>query len=159
MSRQKKKGTIAILAIIAVALVMVVPNVHAHKLTASSYDDGFARGQTDARRDYYGMNGHGYDSSCPSGHTDVYCSGYVRGYRTMYAELSGSSDGGSRPVNQRTDQAQGSSVNIKGNNNKVNLHQGQASSQSTAYGVGRGLKHFFDGLSDPEDPSNYNGGY
>jgi hypothetical protein len=53
---------------------------YAVKLTASSYSDGYSRGVKDASRDSQGLNGHGYDSSYPSGHTSVFCDGYVRGY-------------------------------------------------------------------------------
>ena len=130
MSRQIKIGTSV--AIIAIAFVLIasvivsIPSASAHKLTASSYSDGYAKGQSDAQRDYYGANGHGYDASCPSSHTDVYCSGYVRGYRSMWASMGG--NGGYRNTqDQNTDQAQGSSINVDGNNNHVNVHQGQAS--------------------------------
>jgi hypothetical protein len=62
------------------------------KLTASSYSDGYSRGVKDASRDLQGLNGHGYDSSCPSGHTSVFCDGYVRGYDVTW---NGGSSGGS----------------------------------------------------------------
>ena len=39
------------------------------------------------------MNGHGYDSSCPSGHTSVFCDGYVRGYDATWNGGSGGSSG------------------------------------------------------------------
>src|SRR5215467_10707461 len=114
MSRQIKIGTSV--AIIAIAFVLIasvivsIPSASAHKLTASSYSDGYAKGQ--------------YDASCPSSHTDVYCSGYVRGYRSMWASMGG--NGGYRNTqDQNTDQAQGSSINVDGNNNHVNVHQGQ----------------------------------
>jgi hypothetical protein len=53
---------------------------YAAKVTASSNSDGYSRGVKDASRDLQGLNGHGYDSSCPSGHTSVFCEGYVQGY-------------------------------------------------------------------------------
>ena len=31
------------------------------------------------------MNGHGYDSSCPSGHTSVFRDGYVQGYDATWS--------------------------------------------------------------------------
>ena len=52
---------------------------YAAKLTASSYSDGYSRGVKDASRDLQGLNGNGYDSSCPSGHTSVFCDGYIKG--------------------------------------------------------------------------------
>lgn len=159
MSRQTKIGTIVVaIALLGIGMIAVptMQMVQAHKLTATSYSDGYQNGQQDARRDYAGLNGHGYDSSCPSDHTDVYCSGYERGYSNTWANLGGN---GYSNMNQdqNTDQAQSSSVNVKGNNNHVNVHQGQASSNkqsSIAYGLGRGVKHFFDGIGDQECDSN-----
>ena len=68
--------------------------VYAAKVTASSNSDGYSRGIKDASRDLQGLNGHGYDSSCPSGHTSVFCEGYVQGYdATWNGGSSGGSDG------------------------------------------------------------------
>ena len=69
-----------IIATIAIGMGTGNHGAYAAKLTASSYSDGYSRGVKDASRDLQGLNGHGYDSSCPSGHTSVFCDGYVRGY-------------------------------------------------------------------------------
>jgi hypothetical protein len=68
-------------------------SVFAAKLTASSYSDGYSRGVKDAGRDLQGLNGHGYDSSCPSGHTSVFCAGYVQGYDNTWFGKHRVSDG------------------------------------------------------------------
>jgi hypothetical protein len=66
--------------------LVVLPAIHeanakkTHELSASSFTDGYAQGIKDAGRDLKGLNGHGYDSSCPEGHTDVFCNGYKQGY-------------------------------------------------------------------------------
>jgi hypothetical protein len=44
-------------------------------------NDGYSRGLNDAYRDYNGLNGHGYDDSCPSGHSDSFCINYQNGYQ------------------------------------------------------------------------------
>lgn len=51
-----------------------VQAAYAAKLTTSSYTDGYSKGVRDAARDLQGLNGHGYDSSCPPRHTSVFCS-------------------------------------------------------------------------------------
>jgi hypothetical protein len=86
---------------------------YAAKVTASSYSDGYSRGVKDAGRDLQGLNGHGYDSSCPSDHTSVFCSGYVKGYdNTWYGQRVSSSP---PPTSQA--QSQGQSQGITNNNN------------------------------------------
>src|ERR1041385_4593892 len=64
--------------IMAITIGIGIANhvAYAAKLTASSYSDGYSRGVNDASRDLQGLNGHGHDSSCPSGHTSVFCDGY-----------------------------------------------------------------------------------
>ena len=71
---------LGILATIVIGLQIGIHAAYAAKLTASSYTDGYSLGVKDAGRDLQGLNNHGYDSSCPSGHTSVFCSAYVRGY-------------------------------------------------------------------------------
>ena len=60
-------------------------------MTATSQKDEYNRGVKDASRDLQGLNGHRYDSSCPSGHTSVFCEGYVQGYDATWPGGSGSS--------------------------------------------------------------------
>ena len=31
-----------------------------------------------------GLNGHGFDDSCPKGHTTTFCEGYKQGYTESY---------------------------------------------------------------------------
>ena len=38
------------------------------------------RGAKDAGRDLQGSIGHGFDDSCPKGHTSTFCEGYKQGY-------------------------------------------------------------------------------
>jgi hypothetical protein len=89
------------------------PAAYAAKVTASSYSDGYSRGVKDASRDLQGLNGHGYDSSCPSSHTSVFCDGYVKGYDATWngARVSSSPS----PPSQAQSQSQ--SQGITNNNN------------------------------------------
>ena len=54
------------------------------KQTDSNYEDGFQRGAKDAGRDLQGLNGHGFDDSCPKGHTSKFCEGYTDGYNERW---------------------------------------------------------------------------
>ena len=89
MGKQTDTLLLAIVVAFGVCLVaglVVLPAIHeanakkTHELSASSFTDGYAQGIKDAGRDLKGLNGHGYDSSCPEGHTDVFCNGYKQGY-------------------------------------------------------------------------------
>ena len=66
-------------------------------------------------------SGHKYDY-CPSGHSNDYCSQYVLGYGDEW-NRSIQKDFG-------TEQTQGTSVDIHGNNNKVKIEQGQQSTDN-----------------------------
>jgi len=93
--------------------------VQDHKL---SYDDGWRKGTTDAYKDEAGLNGHGYDESCPSGHTDVYCQGYVDGYKENW-NLATKGSGNS---NTESGAIGGNNLGISGNNNHVTINQVQS---------------------------------
>jgi hypothetical protein len=66
---------------ITVSISSTEQSVIAFKVTATSYQDGFNKGFADARCDRVFCHGHGFDPSCPRGHTAVYCNGYAAGYR------------------------------------------------------------------------------
>jgi hypothetical protein len=50
-------------------------------------NDAYGRGLNDAYRDYKGLNGHGYDDSCPSGHSDSFCINYEIGYHNAWNNM------------------------------------------------------------------------
>ena len=51
---------------IALAIVLLhTQTASAFKETATSNEDGFQQGVKDANRDLQGLNGHGFDDSCP----------------------------------------------------------------------------------------------
>jgi hypothetical protein len=77
--------------IVAFALAIVLVHTQtatAFKETSTSYEDGFQRGVKDAGRGLQGLNGHGFDDSCPSGHTAVFCDGYKQGYSERWHDTS-----------------------------------------------------------------------
>jgi hypothetical protein len=81
MSPVKSRGDMIIrafsMAAVTLAIVLVyAQTANAFKETATSYEDGFQRGVKDAGRDLEGLNGHGFDDSCPKGHTGTFCDGY-----------------------------------------------------------------------------------
>jgi hypothetical protein len=123
MNSDKKIVTGLGLTLALALTLMFAQSVHAYKVTSTSYQDGFNRGVNDANRDWQRLNGHGFDDSCPSGHTDVYCSGYFKGYNTTWDTLKEDYivDSNGNTVSN----AQSSTVGIEGNNNRVNVIQGQ----------------------------------
>jgi hypothetical protein len=62
------------------------------------------------------------NSTCPSAHSNEYCSQYWLGYNDEWSR--------SVSINDNTDQNQGASVNIKGNGNHVQINQGKLSTDS-----------------------------
>ncbi len=42
----------------------------------------------DGTRDSQGLNGHGFDDSCPKGHTATWCEGYKDGYSESYYDTN-----------------------------------------------------------------------
>jgi hypothetical protein len=74
-----QKASVIAATVLAIVLVHS-QTVSAFKETATSYEDGFQRGVKDANRDLEGLNGHGFDDSCPKGHTATFCEGYKDGY-------------------------------------------------------------------------------
>lgn len=78
-----------IITLLLISTGSIVHEALAFKLTASSYDDGVNRGINDAQCDSNQCHGHGYDSSCPSGHTNTFCRGYAKGYSEGWDQQSG----------------------------------------------------------------------
>ena len=99
------------LATLIPLLVLVTPQVFANPHHCSSYSEcyniGYGHGYSDAQ------NGHSPVNSCQN-HSQAYCYGYDRGYR----------DVSSNP-NSGLQQGESSQVNIRGNNNDVNINQEQ----------------------------------
>jgi hypothetical protein len=110
-------GMCAVLGLIAAVATTPVAFAHTQRYYVGFHDGVFA-----AQEDYVG--GHGYDASCPtrddgSEHTPNYCAGYADGYgRQWIVEYNYYH----HPV-QRQNIEQASSVNIKGNNNRVVVNQ------------------------------------
>jgi len=61
--------------------------------SSHSGSDGTIDGTNDATADFHHENGHGYDDSCTSGHSDTYCEAYTRAYRDQWAVLENSRNG------------------------------------------------------------------
>lgn len=75
------------------------------------YDLDYHKGAVNASFDY--NYNRGYDSSCSSGHSDDFCAGYADGYTIQQGQLS--------------------NVNIKGNDNRVTVNQGQSVAPCNAW--------------------------
>jgi hypothetical protein len=51
-------------------------------------EDAYSTGYSDAVADAHYAHGHGYDSSCPSGHSEAYCQNYQSGYTTGWRSVT-----------------------------------------------------------------------
>jgi hypothetical protein len=92
--------------------------VLAFKETATSRQDGYNKGYNDAICDLKSCHGHGLNPSCPSGHTDTFCSGYAEGYATA----QGSNNNNNNNLSPRDNGEQ---------SNRGNLGPGGSANQGT----------------------------
>jgi hypothetical protein len=134
------KITMAIGVLTTIIAISVTPSAHAFKLTKTSYEDGYNNAISDAYNDYHGLNGHGYDDSCPRGHTEIYCQGYIDGYNVTWNSESSRLNGVTNiqpqpqplpPLVPSESQSQGRSQEQK-QGTDINIHVGQSQSQSEA---------------------------
>jgi hypothetical protein len=107
---------VALLALMVYFGILIAP-VNAFKETRTSFQDGFNRGIRDGERD---AQGSGFDNSCPRNHTNAFCEGYRIGYTEGFR--------GANP----TFVSQTSGVNIDGNNNRIEVNQGQSNNDRFA---------------------------
>lgn len=127
----KKIFMIGILPVLA----MVIP--HAMADNQDRYNQGWIDGQNQAASDW---NSHvftvssGGNSQCPDGHSHAYCQGWNAGYADEWNRAIQVNYG----TQTQTTQGQNSDVNIKGNNNRVTVQQGQQSGDSGSGGSGDG---------------------
>jgi hypothetical protein len=71
------------------AIVVAVLSIALVQTASARTNDGYGRGLNDAYRDYNGLNGHGYDDSCPSGHSGSFCFNYQNGYQDGWDRTQG----------------------------------------------------------------------
>jgi hypothetical protein len=138
------KVILIIPAFLALTFISTMPNTFAHhsenpdpgqnniqSFQQSCFTDrcaaGYTSGENQAYSDWSSQNNN---PSCPRGHSNEYCSQYWLGYHDEWSR--------SVSINDNTDQSQGTSVNIKGNGNHVQINQGQ---QSTDRGFSGSNSH------------------
>lgn len=63
-------------------------------------EDAYSRGYSDAVADGHYEHGHGYDPSCPSGHSAAYCQNYEQGYAAGWQSARGEEQGQVQEENQ-----------------------------------------------------------
>jgi hypothetical protein len=63
-------------------------NTNATGNQSQTTTDAYSRGYSDAVADAHYENGHGYDSSCPNGHSEAYCQNYQSGYTTGWRSVT-----------------------------------------------------------------------
>jgi hypothetical protein len=137
---------------VALALTNDAPNAFAHhdpdqnniqSFQQTCFSDRCAAGYTDGENQAYAdWSSQNNNPSCPSGHSNEYCSQYWLGYNDEWSR--------SVSINDNTDQSQGASVNIKGNGNHVQINQGQ---QTTDRGSSVSSSHGSSHSSQGQNPS------
>lgn len=80
------KNIISVAAIAVAVLSIALVQTQIQSVNART-NDAYGRGLNDAYRDYNGLNGHGYDDSCPSGHSDSFCINYEIGYHNAWNNM------------------------------------------------------------------------
>ncbi len=128
--KQWKMASILILGL-TISMLLLTPNAYARNLSDSQrYNDGYNNGYSAALQD------NSYDSTCdPHGqytsdgqHTTYYCNGWANGYQDGW---NNKNNGNS--YNSGTQQEQSSNVNVRGNNNRVTVNQGQSSNSDNTF--------------------------
>ena len=149
-----------IITLLLISSGSIVHEALAFKLTASSFEDGVTKGMNDAQCDSNQCHGHGYDSSCPSGHTSTFCRGYAQGYSQGWDQQSGSgrSDGqiGHGSNGGREDQGSGNSNSNSGDSGNGEVRDGTASGlnwEQLCLSYGNSIN------IDPSDCSHYAHGH
>src|SRR5690242_13731633 len=114
------KNTVIVYSIVLLLICTTTTShvVLAFKETATSRQDGYNKGYTDAICDLKSCHGHGLNPSCPSGHTDTFCSGYAEGYATA----QGSNNNNNNNLSPRDNGEQ---------SNRGNLGRGGSANQGT----------------------------
>ena len=136
MVKVNMKNTAIVYSIILLLICAATTGhvVLAFKETATSRQDGYNKGYNDAICDLKSCHGHGLDPSCPSGHTDTFCSGYADGYATAQ---SNNNNNNLSPRNTGSQSNRGD-IGFRGNANQGTNNQpigGQTSSEQESSGV------------------------
>ena len=92
----------AIIVIVCTVLLMigscsmVMQNVSADHSPQTRFKVGYTDGFKNAGCDFKHCHGHGYDRTVPTGHTNLYNSGYSKGYQDGWNKASGGAGGNSQ---------------------------------------------------------------
>jgi hypothetical protein len=66
--------------LLGLAILMLVTSLSVAAGLSRAEEDAYSTGYSDAVADAHHEYGHGYDPSCPSGHSEAYCQNYQSGY-------------------------------------------------------------------------------
>jgi hypothetical protein len=72
------------IVLVSIGCMMIGPVATVMAKKHHSKGNSLERGAIDAFRDSNGLNGHGYDDSCPSGHSSAFCSNYKHAYQNQF---------------------------------------------------------------------------
>jgi len=122
--------TVAKIIVLAVATLALVVSINVN--FAQAHTDEYNEGASDATSDF--RDNH-YNDSCPDNYDNTECRHYKVGYNEQWSTLraNSNSDVNGNNLNAqdfKTSQGQSASVNIKGDNNRVNIGQSEQTTQA-----------------------------
>ena len=84
------------IVLLGIAILTLITGLSVAGLSRAE-EDAYSRGYSDAVADAHYEHGHGYDSSCPSGHSEAYCKNYQSGYATGWRSVTTTQTQGGAP--------------------------------------------------------------
>jgi hypothetical protein len=76
------------IVLLGMATLMLVTGLFVAAGLSRAEEYAYTRGYSDAVAYAHYEHGHGYDSSCPSGHSEAYCHNYQSGYATGWRSVT-----------------------------------------------------------------------
>lgn len=74
------------------SLLIQIPHVQADQASQTRYNTGYNDGLKNAECDFRQCQGHGFNQTVPSGHTNSYDNGYSKGYHDGWNKTAGRND-------------------------------------------------------------------
>jgi hypothetical protein len=123
------KKTILLLGI---AILMLVTGLSVAAGLSRAEEDAYSTGYSDAVADAHHEYGHGYDPSCPSGHSEAYCQNYQSGYAAGWRSVTTTPKPSQNQTQSSQNQTQSSAVPSTAQSSQNQTQSSQNQTQSSA---------------------------
>lgn len=91
-----------LLTSVFVSLSIQAPHAQAVQASQSRYNSGYNDGLKNAECDFKQCQGHGFNKTVPSGHTNSYDNGYSKGYHDGWDKAAGRNNSGANQSSTST---------------------------------------------------------